>query len=62
MHRLISWYRSGLDVQNLLPQLATYLGHVKVGSTQRYLNMTVELLHEANLRFEQYAKLEIRHE
>ena len=61
-HRLIAWYRAGADVQHLLPQLATYLGHVEIGSTQHYLSMTPELLHEASLRFEQYAQPEARHE
>lgn len=61
VHRVIAWYRAGADVQKLLPQLATYLGHVDVASTQRYLSMTSELLHEASLRFERYAQLEVRH-
>jgi len=39
----------------LLPQLATYLGHIHIAATQRYLTMTPELLHEASRRFEQYA-------
>jgi site-specific recombinase XerD len=55
IHRLISWYRQGADVQRLLPQLATYLGHIHIAATQRYLTMTPELLHEASRRFEQYA-------
>lgn len=55
VHRLIEWYRSGADLQILLPKLATYLGHVDLSSTQRYLSMTPELLQEASLRFEQYA-------
>jgi integrase/recombinase XerD len=55
VHRLISWYRQGADVQRLLPQLATYLGHIHIAATQRYLTMTPELLHEASRRFEQYA-------
>jgi site-specific recombinase XerD len=55
-HRLLAWYRSGQDVQRLLPQLATYLGHVDLSSTQYYIAMTPELLHEANLRFERYAQ------
>lgn len=58
-HRLIAWYRNGADVQRLLPQLATYLGHVNVGSTQRYLTVSAELLHEASLRFERYAQPEV---
>lgn len=61
VHRVIAWYRAGVDVQRLLPQLATYLGHVDVASTQRYLSMTPELLHEASLRFERYAQSEVRH-
>ncbi|TAN37335.1 MAG: integrase [Nitrospirae bacterium] len=55
LNRLISWYREGKDVQHLLPCLSTYLGHVNVAATQRYLTMTPELLHEASLRFQQYA-------
>ena len=53
--RLIRWYRDGADVQLLLPQLATYLGHVHIGGTQRYLSMTPELLRHASVRFERYA-------
>lgn len=55
VHRLIAWYRVGHDVQRLLPQLATYLGHVNIRSTQRYLQMTPELLQAAGQRFAQYA-------
>lgn len=55
VHRVIAWYRSGQDVQRLLPQLATYLGHVEISSTQRYLQMTPELLQEASRRFAKYA-------
>ncbi len=61
VHRLIAWYRAGADVQRLLPQLATYLGHLDMRSTQQYLSMTAELLREASLRFERYAQPEVRH-
>jgi len=61
LNRLISWYRNGADVQRLLPCLSTYLGHVDIKATQRYLTMTPELLHEASLRFEQYALKEADH-
>jgi site-specific recombinase XerD len=54
VHRLTEWYRNGADVQALLPALSTYLGHVELHSTQRYLTMTPELLGEANRRFERY--------
>jgi site-specific recombinase XerD len=62
VNRLTSWYREGAAVQKLLPQLATYLGHVKLSATQVYLTMTPELLREASLRFEQYAFREVRHD
>jgi integrase/recombinase XerD len=60
-HRLLAWYRAGADVQRLLPQLATYLGHVNLESTQCYLSMTPGLLHEASQRFEHYAQPENCH-
>jgi site-specific recombinase XerD len=56
VHRLTSWYRQGADVQRLLPQLSTYLGHIHIAATQRYLTMTPELLQEASRRFEHYAQ------
>lgn len=61
VHRLIHWYKTDADVQRLLPQLATYLGHLDLRSTQRYLTTTSELLQEASVRFERYAQLEDRH-
>jgi integrase/recombinase XerD len=55
-HRLISWYQAGADVQRLLPQLATYLGHIHISGTQRYLSLTPDMLREASRRFEHYAQ------
>jgi integrase/recombinase XerD len=55
VHRLIAWYRSGADLNRLLPQLSTYLGHIGLASTQHYLTLTPELLCEASLRFERFA-------
>lgn len=62
MHRVVAWYRDGKDVQRLLPQLATYLGHVDISSTQRYLRMTPELLQEASRLFAIYAQKEADHD
>jgi integrase/recombinase XerD len=61
VHRLTSWYRQGADVQQLLPKLSVYLGHVQLACTQVYLSMTPELLAEANARFERYAGKEASH-
>jgi site-specific recombinase XerD len=49
--RLLLWYREGRNVNALLPGLATYLGHIKVTSTQVYLRATAELLEQASKRF-----------
>jgi site-specific recombinase XerD len=54
VHRVTTWYQQGANVQELLPALSTYLGHVDLSSTQRYLTMTPELLDEANRRFHRY--------
>jgi site-specific recombinase XerD len=58
VHRLTAWYREGADVQQWLPRLATYLGHLNLAATQVYLTTTPELLHEAARRFEHYARKE----
>jgi integrase/recombinase XerD len=55
VHRLIAWYRSEVDLDRLLPQLSTYLGHTNLEATQHYLTLTTELLSEASLRFERFA-------
>lgn len=55
VNRLVTWYNEGRDVQILLPQLSTFLGHVKISDTSLYLSMTDALLGSANERFERYA-------
>jgi site-specific recombinase XerD len=51
VHRLLRWYREGADVQSRLMQLATFMGHVDIRSTEVYLTVTAELLNEASIRF-----------
>jgi integrase len=55
VHRVTAWYRCDADLNDLLPKLATYLGHTGLSGTQRYLTMTEELLAEASRRFEAFA-------
>jgi integrase len=54
VHRLLRWYRDGVDVQSRLPLLSTFMGHVELRSTEVYLTITQELLQEANKRFHQH--------
>jgi integrase len=55
VHRLLAWYREGVDLQVCLPLLATYLGHTELSGTQVYLDTIPELNAEACRRFEHYA-------
>jgi len=59
--RLVTWYRESKNVQRLLPHLSTYLGHGRLRDTQRYLTMTTELLQQASVCFERYARPEVPH-
>ncbi len=51
VHRLLQWYDDGQDINARLPALATYMGHVGVGSTQTYIQATPELYQQALQRF-----------
>jgi integrase len=42
--RLAEWHRQKIDVQPLLPVLATYLGHARYSDTAYYITATPELL------------------
>jgi integrase/recombinase XerD len=50
-HRMLKWYRAGVEPQSRLPHLATYLGHKDIVSTLVYLNITPELLQQASERY-----------
>ena len=49
---LLHWYRSGDDVERLLPVLSTYLGHVRPDDTYWYLTACPELMGQAVKRLE----------
>ena len=49
---LLRWYRSGKDVDRLMPVLSTYLGHVFITGTYWYLTCTPELMAAAGKRLE----------
>jgi integrase/recombinase XerD len=51
VNRILEWYKTGINPQDRLPFLATYLGHRDINSTLVYITVTQDLLHHANERF-----------
>jgi integrase/recombinase XerD len=57
VNRILGWYRAGINSQDKLPFLATYLGHRDIHSTLVYITVTQDLLHEAGERFRTFGAL-----
>lgn len=51
VNRILQWYRSGINPQDKLPFLSTYMGHRDINSTLVYITVTQDLLQEASERF-----------
>lgn len=51
---LLNWYRDELDVEQRLPVLSAFLGHVEVNDTYWYLSACPELLGAAKARLERH--------
>jgi len=58
-HRMLAWYRAGVNPQSRLPYLTTYLGHKDINSTLTYLTITAELMQHASERFRLYSALAV---
>jgi site-specific recombinase XerD len=54
VNRILEWYRAGINPQERLQFLATYLGHRDIHSTLIYITVTQDLLHEAGERFRRF--------
>jgi integrase len=53
VHRLVRWYRTGMDVHAKLPWLSAYMGHDGILGTEKYLKATPRLLQLAARRLKQ---------
>jgi integrase/recombinase XerD len=51
VHRLLKWYQEGADVNAKLPLLATYMGHARYHSTQKYLTVLPRFIDIARMLF-----------
>lgn len=54
VNRITAWYRAGVNPQDKLAYLATYLGHRDINSTLVYITVTQDLLQEAGERFRRF--------
>ena len=55
MRRLTLWHVEGVDVDQRMLALSTYMGHAKISNTYWYLTGVPELMALAGARFERYA-------
>ncbi|MBB5713000.1 tyrosine-type recombinase/integrase [Sphingomonas xinjiangensis] len=51
VNRILQWYQSGINPQDRLRFLSTYMGHRDINSTLVYITVTQDLLQEASERF-----------
>lgn len=52
VRRIAAWYDEGVDIQEKLPLLSTYMGHAHFEDTTYYLNAGAELLARGAKRFQ----------
>jgi len=51
VNRILQWYQSGINPQDKLHFLSTYMGHKDLHSTLVYITVTQDLMQEASERF-----------
>lgn len=54
VHCLKKWVDEGKQINSLLPVLSSYMGHVNLGSVNRYLRLTAEVFPDVTHRIENY--------
>jgi integrase len=55
VRRLLQWHEQGVDINQRMLALSTYLGHAKVSNTYWYLTGVPELMSLVGKRFEYFA-------
>lgn len=56
VRRVMLWYRQGIDIDQMMLSLCTYLGHAKISNTYWYLSGVPELMALAGTKFERFAE------
>jgi len=54
--RILRWYQEGVNVDNRMIALTTYLGHVKPSDTYWYLTAVPKLMEVVNQKFAHFAQ------
>jgi len=54
--RLVSWYKEGVNVDNAILALATYVGHTEVTATYWYITGVADLMAFAAQRFQRFTQ------
>lgn len=57
VRRVMMWHEQGIDVDQAMLALSTYLGHVKISYTYWYLTGVPELMALAGNKFERFAQM-----
>ena len=57
VRRLVRWYADGVEIDQKMLALSTYMGHAEIFYTYWYLTAVPELMAIAAGRFEQFADL-----
>ena len=55
VHRIVQWQTQGVDIDQAMLSLSTYVGHAMVTNTYWYLSAVPELMALAAGRFESFA-------
>ena len=56
VRRVMLWHNQGIDIDQMMLSLSTYLGHAKISNTYWYLSAVPELMALAGNKFERFAE------
>jgi len=58
---MLAWHKEGIDIDQSMLALSTYVGHAKVTNTYWYLTAVPELMALAASKFESSLSAEVSH-
>lgn len=61
MHRILRWQDEGVDIDQAMLQLSTYVGHTMVTNTYWYLSAVPELVAKTAKKFKPPFGTEVAH-